>query len=290
MNYGLYTAYLGMRSRLRTLDVIANNIANTGTTGFKADHMTYRSVESAEVEAMRLAQAQANPAAAQTASTQTAQTSNPSSGNQASGNPAPGNQPSADPNAAQTFAPSRALGVTTGGTMDFTGGSIRQTGRSLDVALAGDGFLVVQTPRGERYTRSGALTLDNAGQLVTAQGDLVIGEGGPITVRPGEVSIAEDGSISAGGQVMDKLKLVQFQDPRTALMKEGDSLFAATGSALPQESPQTRVQQGMLESSNVNAIEEMAAMMQNNREFESLQRSVTQLMSMRKISAEIGKI
>jgi flagellar basal-body rod protein FlgG len=281
MDYGLYTAYLGMRSRLRTLDVIANNIANTGTTGFKADRLVYRSVESEEVEAMRQAQAQANPAVAQA---QTAQTNNQPPGGTAPGDPA------SDPNAAQPISPSRVLGVTTGGVMDFTGGSIRETGRSLDVALAGDGFLVVQTPRGERYTRSGALTLDNAGQLVTAQGDLVIGESGPITIRPGEVSIAEDGSISAGGQVMDKLKLVQFQNPREALMKEGDSLFVATGTGQPQEAPQARVQQGMLESSNINAIEEMAAMMQNNREFESLQRSITQMMSLRKISAEIGRI
>lgn len=281
MDYGLYTAYLGMRSRLRTLDVIANNIANTGTSGFKADRLVYRSVESDEVEAIRQAQAQADPAA---------QAQSAQANNQPAGNPAVVDPAASDPNAAQTFSPSRALGVTTSGVMDFTGGSIQLTGRSLDVALSGDGFMVVQTPRGERYTRSGSLTLDNAGQLVTAQGDLVIGEGGPITIRPGEVSIAEDGSISAGGQVVDKLKLVQFQDPRAALLKEGDSLFVATGSAQPQEAPQARVQQGMLESSNVNSIEEMAAMMQNNREFESLQRSITQMMSLRKISAEIGRI
>jgi flagellar basal-body rod protein FlgF len=263
MNYGLYTAYLGMRARLRSVEVIANNVANASTTGFKADSLYYRSIEAAELEAARLA-AQGDAALV---------------------------QPS-DPTAAvaPALAPSRALGVVSGGMMDFSTGSLRQTGRSLDVALAGDGFLVVQTPRGERYTRDGALTLDVNGQLVTAQGDLVVGEGGPITVTPGEVSIGEDGRLKVAGQELGRLKLVRFQTPRTALSKEGDSLFVATGSEQPQEATQTLVQQGMLESSNVNPVGEMAALMQNNREFEALQRSVTLLMSMRKIATEIGRI
>jgi flagellar basal-body rod protein FlgF len=244
---------------MRTLDVIANNIANTSTTGFKANRLIYRSVEAAEFDDSALATVEAAPAGDQTIT-------------------------------AQSPLPSRALGVTTGGMMDLSIGSVRQTGAPLDIALSGDGFLAVQTPRGERYTRSGALMLDSTGQLITAQGDLVIGEGGPITIRPGQVSIGEDGSISVDGQAAGRLKLVQFQDPLTELIKEGDSLFASVSTEPPQEATQTRVLQGMLESSNVNSIEEMAAMMQNNREFESLQRSVTLLMSMRKLSAEIGKI
>ena len=68
-------------------------------------------------------------------------------------------------------------------------------------------FLVVQTSRGERYTRTGSLTLDNSGQLVTQSGDLVIGDGGPITVPPGEVTIGDDGTISANGQFAGRLKL-----------------------------------------------------------------------------------
>ena len=265
MNYGLYTAYLGMRARLRTVEVIANNVANASTTGFKADSLYYRSIEAAELEAARLA-VQGDTTAAQP------------------------NDPAAGANAAPALLPSRALGVVSGGMMDFSTGSLRQTGRSLDVALEGDGFLVIQTPRGERYTRDGALTLDVNGQLVTARGDLVVGEGGPITVRPGEVSIGEDGRIKVAGQEMGQLKLVRFQTPRTALSKEGDSLFVATGSEQPQAATQTYVRQGMLESSNVNPVGEMAALMQNNREFEALQRSVTLLMSMRKIVTEIGRI
>src|SRR5262249_14205689 len=161
--------------------------------------------------------------------------------------PQPTGAPSAD-SAAPALQPSRALGVTTGGMLDFSTGALRQTGRSLDVALTGDGFFVVQTPRGERYTRDGSFTLDAAGQLVTAHGDLVIGDGGPITIRPGEVSVSEDGRITVAGQEMGRLKLVRFQEPRSALLKEGDSLFAATGSERPQEAT-IPVQQGTLESS-----------------------------------------
>jgi flagellar basal-body rod protein FlgF len=268
MNYGLYTAYLGMRARLRTVEVIANNVANASTTGFKADSLYYRSIEAAELEAARLA-AQGNTTAAPLAQP---------------------NDPTSAATPAPALLPSRALGVVSGGMLDFSTGALRQTGRSLDVALEGDGFLVIQTPRGERYTRDGALTLDVNGQLVTAQGDLVVGEGGPITVRPGEVSIGEDGRIKVAGQEMGQLKLVRFQTPRTALLKEGDSMFVATGSEQPQAATQTHVRQGMLESSNVNPVGEMAAMMQNNREFEALQRSITLLMSMRKIATEIGRI
>ncbi|HKX27689.1 MAG TPA: flagellar basal-body rod protein FlgF [Blastocatellia bacterium] len=259
MNYGLYTAYLGMRARMRTIDVIANNIANSSTSGFKAGGMVYHSVETDAAGIL--------PAWAQ-----------------------PYGQPAADAQAGTPLTPSRALGVVTGGLTDFSTGSIRQTGNPLDVALSGDGFLVVQTARGERYTRSGSLTLDATGQLVTMQGDLVVGDGGPITIRPGEVSIGEDGSVSVGGQIAGRLKLVRFENPQAELVKEGDSLFAAISTDPPAESTQTRVLQGALESSNVNPVEQMVSMMQNNREFESLQRSVTQLMTLRKIASEIGKI
>lgn len=263
MNYGLYTAYLGMRARLRTLEVIANNVANASTTGYKADGLHYQSVEAAALEQARRAAAEAK----------TAQFDD---------------TPFGQSDAALSSL--RALGVTTGSLFDFSNGTARQTGRSLDVALEGDGFLVVQTPRGERYTRDGSLTLDANGQLVNARGDLIVGEGGPITIRPGEVSISDDGRISVGGQEQGRLKLVRFDKPNLALSKETDSLFLANSGAQPQDAPQTRIHQGMLEGSNVNPVGEMALMLQNNREFESLQRSVTQLMSMHKIATEIGKI
>jgi len=182
----------------------------------------------------------------------------------------------------------------TTGSADFTEGSIQQTGRSLDVAIEGDAFLQIQTPRGVRFTRAGNLSLNASGQLVTKNGDLVVGENGPITVPPksGEISIGQDGSLAAGGQNFDKLKLVRFDNPPNALTKEGDALFMATGAEQPQENVDSKVVQGALEGSNINSISEMVAMINNNREFESLQKSVSLLMNDigRKISGDLGKI
>lgn len=282
MNSESYVIYQGMRARQRALDVIANNIANASTTGFKADRLLYRSFEAAQQEAE-----QAAPPAG------TAHT------------PATPASPAAPPmpNAAATTPDNKTastenifrqgeMNIVTSGATDFSQGSIRPTGRSLDVALNGDGFIAVQTPRGERYTRAGSLTLDRSGQLVTQNGDLVLGQSGPITIPAGEVSFGTDGTISVGGSRVDQLKVVRFSDPHAGLVKEGSSLFAAANGARPLADNKTSVEGGSLEMSNVNNIAEMAAMMQNGREFESLQRSISLMMNElgRKVASEIGKI
>lgn len=243
MNYGLYTIFLGMRSRQNTLEAQANNIANASTVGFKAERLLYSTFEAEKK----------------------------GSGNQQN----------------------LVAGVLTSGSADFSEGTIQQTGRTLDVAIDGDAFLQIQTPRGVRFTRAGNLSLNANGQLVTKNGDMVIGENGPITLpQNGEISIGEDGSMAVGGQIFDKLKLVRFNNPTTALTKEGDSLFLATGAELPQNNVNSKIEQGALEGSNINSISEMVAMINNNREFESLQKSLSMTMNDigRKISGEIGKI
>jgi flagellar basal-body rod protein FlgG len=263
MNYGLYSAYLGMRARQRTLETIANNIANASTSGFKGDRLFHHSIEQAEAALLRVPGTKG------------------SDGNNAT-------------NANEASALNRVFGLMSGGVTDFAPGVFRETGRPLDVALDGEGFLVVQTPRGERYTRAGALTIDAAGQLVTQRGELVVGDSGPITVRQGkgELNIGADGSVSADGQTVGKLKVVRFNDARAALTKEGDSLFMTTGKEPPQEANNTRVVQGALELSNINVVTEMATMLHNSREFDSLQRSVTLLMNDigRKVATEIGRV
>jgi flagellar basal-body rod protein FlgF len=243
MDYGLYTAFLGMRARMRTLDAQSNNIANASTTGFKAERLVYSAVEALKKGA--------------------------------------------------TGTQNLVAGVETSSATDFSAGSIRETGRSLDVAIDGDAFLQIQTPRGVRYSRAGNLTLNSDGQLVTPNGDLVVGEKGAITVpKTGELSIGQDGTIASGGKSIDKLKLVRFENPTTALTKEGDALFNATGTEQPTNATNSKVMQGALESSNINPISEMVAMINNNREFDSLQKGVSLLMNDlgRKISSEIGKL
>ncbi len=277
MDTGLYAAFLGMRARQRALDATANNIANASTAGFKTGCVLYESIEAAEIDSQRTQQQSPGGANVQTL--------------QAAAD-APANTSSMPTQPMPSNLNGRAVGVATRDATDFTQGALRDTGRPLDVALSGDGFLVVQTPRGERYMRAGNLTLDASGQLVTQRGDLVVGEAGPITIPPGEVAIGEDGALSVNGQQIDHLKIVRFADPRASLAKEGDSLFIAKGQEKASETSATRVVQGALETSNVNVVSEMVAMMQNGREFESLQRSVTLMMNDlgRKVSSEIGKI
>lgn len=267
MDHGLYTAYLGMRARQHTLDMIANNIANAATPGFKADRMLYRSVQAAEME---------------------------------SGIPfnLPGQQPELEP-AAGGQALDRSLAsihgrnvsVITNTMANHAAGELRQTGRPLDLALDGDGFLVVQTGRGERYTRAGNLKLNAANQLVTPQGDLIVGEQGAITVPRGDLQIGSYGEVSVNGQVAGRLKIVSFDNPQNQLLKEGETLFVAP-EAKSKPATATRVVQNALEMSNVNPMTEMAAMLQNSREFETLQRSITMLMNDlgRKVASEIGRI
>jgi flagellar basal-body rod protein FlgF len=282
MNYGLYSAFLGMRARQRTLETIANNLANASTAGFKREGLFHHSIEKADAAFIRAQQSGglANPSEIALRPDATA------------GTPTPGGSLFGEANPPDSIA--RVFGILSGGTTDFTAGVFRETGRPLDVALDGDGFLVVQTPRGERYTRAGALTMDASGQLVTQRGEIVVGDNGPITIRQGkgDLGIGADGSVSMDGKPVGKLKVVRFDDTRAALTKEGDSLFMPTGKAQPQDANNTRVVQGVLESSNVNAVTEMATMMHNSREFDSLQRSITLMMNDigRKVATEIGRI
>lgn len=293
MNYGFYAAFLGMRARQRTLDVIANNIANASTEGFKAERLHYRSVEAAEVSRIRAEEKGIALPAAQQGNAQNAQNPNPVNG-QATATPVNA-QSNAQSNSSTVPASSpqridRAFGVVTGSIKDLSGGSLRQTGNPLDVALQGDGYFAVQTPRGERYTRAGSFSIDSSGQLVTQRGELVIGQSGPITLAKGEVSIGQDGAITVNGNPVDQLKIVRFQNPQSALTREGDTLFAATGTEQPREATNISIAQGYVESSNVNTISEMAAMMQNSREFDSLERSIKLMMDIRKAASEIGRV
>src|SRR3977135_3568180 len=114
---------------------------------------------------------------------------------------------------------------------DFSQGATQETKNPLDVAIDGGGFLVVQTPAGERYTRDGGLQINNQGQLVTAAGDPVMGDTGPIGFQSTDkqVSIAPDGNVTVlegitrTNSVRGKLRLVSFADAQK-LLKEGSNL------------------------------------------------------------------
>jgi len=146
--------------------------------------------------------------------------------------------------------------------IDLAQGALLQTGRPLDMAISGDAFFSVRTPKGTVYTRDGRLQLDSQSRLTTLQGDLVLGERGPITLPTGELAVAQNGEISCGGQVVDRLRLAVPVKP-TAL---GNNLYSAQRITTPKAST---VSSGMLEQANVNAVQEMGRMLNGYRYYEA---------------------
>ena len=151
---------------------------------------------------------------------------------------------------------------------DYSGGAIQQTGNPLDVAIDGDGFLAVQTPRGERYTRAGAMQINAGGELVTADGSRVLGNGGPIVLQPGDnnINIARDGTISTNRGERGKLRLVEFAQ-RNRLRKDGATTFTAADGATAQPATRTTLVQGAIEKSNVQGVIEMTRMIDATRSY-----------------------
>jgi len=157
---------------------------------------------------------------------------------------------------------------------DMSAGPVERTGNPLDVAIDGEGFFAVQTPRGERYTRNGALHLDATGRIVTSEGDPVLGTAGPIVLQPNDrqISISSDGTVSVrnGSSTVDvqrgKLRLVTFARPQQ-LQKDGGSSFKAAANDPPQNTTAASVAQGVVEKSNVRGVVEMARMIEITRSY-----------------------
>jgi flagellar basal-body rod protein FlgF len=156
---------------------------------------------------------------------------------------------------------------------DFSQGPSEQTKNPLDVAIDGSGFLVVQTPAGERYTRDGGLQMNNTGQLVTAAGNPVLGTSGPIVFQPTDhdINVSPDGTVTVlegtarTDSIRGKLRLVSFPDAQK-LLKEGLNLYAS-GEGSPQPDLKSQVRQGFIEKSNVNAVAEMSRMIEVTRAY-----------------------
>ncbi|MBQ5939592.1 flagellar basal-body rod protein FlgF [Massilia sp. AB1] len=173
--------------------------------------------------------------------------------------------------------PTRAFVLDSTAGHDFTAGPLQITGRDLDVAVKGEGWLAVQMADGtEAYTRNGSLQMSPNGLLQTASGNTIAGEGGPITIPPdATVTVGADGTIStvsntdqpAAPVVLGRLKLVN--PPTGDLVRGDDGLFRLKdGSAAPFD-PNIRVAGGALEGSNVSAVDSMVQMISLARSFET---------------------
>jgi flagellar basal-body rod protein FlgF len=153
--------------------------------------------------------------------------------------------------------------------VDIRPGQVRATGRDTDLAIMGRGFFAVQTPAGERYTRAGSFALDNEKRLTTPSGELLLGTGGAIQANGESFSVESDGTIMVDGNVVGRVKVVDFADA-TKLMHQGNNLLEAPADMAAAEVPAAEVvlAQGHLEGSNVNPIDTLVAMIAAQRAFE----------------------
>ena len=173
--------------------------------------------------------------------------------------------------------PTRAFVVNSTVGADFSSGPLQMTGRDLDVALKGKGWLALQMPDGtEAYTRNGALKMSENGLLQSAGGFTIAGDGGPITVPPEvTVAIGGDGTISTiatstkpgAPTVLGRLKLVN--PPEADLVRGDDGLFRLKNGAAAPTDPQVTVAGGALEGSNVSPVDAMVGMIALARAFET---------------------
>ena len=156
---------------------------------------------------------------------------------------------------------------------DFEQGGLRHTGESLDFAVEGGGFFRVQTPDGERYTRDGRFTRDLDNNLVTIDGYQVLDDGGqPINLPDGDISVSSDGSIFVNGETAAKIGLAAFENPLLELTRDLPNLFAAEGGSTSDVAG--TIAQGYIEMSNANPTQLMTQMVSVTRAYEAAQKMV----------------
>jgi flagellar basal-body rod protein FlgF len=226
---GYYAACTALKTQSNALELIANNVANINTTGYRAQLPSF---ESLLVEGRN---------------------STPSNGWSRLVN---------------------QYAVLDGARLDLTEGNLQRTGNPLDLALDGPGFFAVQTKAGVLYTRDGNFRLSALGQLTTASGDAVLGTDGPINVPGNEqIAIGPDGTISLAGAVTGKLRLVEFASGAQLTAVGGQYYSAPASTASP--ALHTQIQAGMLESSNVNPVAAVVALITAQRQAEMVGRAMS---------------
>lgn len=157
---------------------------------------------------------------------------------------------------------------------DYTAGTFDKTGNPLDLAIDGEGFFQLELDNGSRVlTRAGNFEVNAAGQLAFPGGALLIGEGGPVEVGEGALSISSTGEIDVNGSTVGKIVPVTVPD-LTQLKKIGGLMFEIPEGVQPTPVPTATIQQGYLETSNVDIVSEMIEMIISFREYEANAKAV----------------
>lgn len=162
--------------------------------------------------------------------------------------------------------------LTASAALDLTAGPVTPTERPLDIALEGSGFTVVRTAQGERLSRGGSLRLDAERRLTDASGNPVLLDNGAPALPQGEIRIDADGTVSVEGQRIGRLRLERAGDG-AMLFHEAGGLLRSDRGTIPVED--VVVRQGHLEESNVNVLDSMVEMIEIQRSFASVQRTLT---------------
>ncbi len=254
----------GQVAQQQKVETIANNVANANTVGFKKDQLVFKEHLTAltkGVDDIDIPRKEFSPA-----------------------------------DFYHTQGAENAMVAVDGSFTIFEQGQLTPTHNPLDVGLQGEGFIEVLTPGGVRFTRKGNLSLNKDGEVVTDQGHRVLSalNASPEALREpaavgsfpkpeervlrvptnAKLTISLEGDILTKDGTVGKLSIVEFQD-KHALRKEGSSLFITPDEAnIVRTNTKTTVNQGFLEGSNVNAIEEMSELIKAHRHFESIQKAI----------------
>jgi len=250
---GMKMAAQGMMAMMAQQDVIANNLANVGTAGFRKDSLSVSSFS----QVLNRQVGMFGPE---------------------------------EPGYMQAGGNFNATGgLVYNNATSFAQGSLKETGNSMDLALDdnGKGFFCVQGADGVQFTRNGAFRLNAAGYLVSQDGSYLLGQRGPIQVKGTSFVVTADGKVKVDGNVIDQILVATFDD-QANLAKQGDSNFlAAAGGRI---STDFQMKQGYLEMSNVNAIQEMVNMMSVMQAYEAGQKLLQSQDRIMGKAAELGRL
>jgi len=229
MDKGLYAASSAGLLAAKRLDVVANNIANVNTVGFKGERLASRQQEFGDTLASKVA---------------------------------------GDNTLAQKDFDRTPGVIATGTTTDFAVGSAQYTGNPLDVALTQPNqFFTITTPQGLVLTRAGNFSVNTEGALVASDGAAINGDGGPINIPAGPVNISPNGIITSGSTAIGKLQVVQVSDLNN-LERVGSSRFRLkSGESTAVDNPSLAAQS--IEMPNVQVVEGMVDMIAASKAFEA---------------------
>jgi len=157
--------------------------------------------------------------------------------------------------------------------LDFSQGNLVETGRTLDVALYGKGFFVVETPDGPLYTRHGVFRANQNGQIVDSEGRSLAGVSGPLaiptTTDVSQVTVSQGGRISADGALIGQFRIVDFAGKEDQLETVGFCCFRAPQDMPVRDAEDVVVKQGYQEASNVEIVDELVSMIMVSRMYEA---------------------